>query len=148
LQLYNKEYLKKLGSQELGYRKGVQTTGGYFYISKQALSFFPELSKEIHNDSVKLEFSVEYRDCPFFLNLVYHNDKFNKSSGTRNEYRIYLTRDVAPDDFFFKPNDIIVIRRLENKKYFLLKWREGSELYDKLDSIISSSKIKGNHAFA
>jgi hypothetical protein len=141
-----REYIKKLGPQELGYRKGIQTTGGYFYISKQAITFFPELSKNNHNDFAKLEFWVEYRVSPFFLKFVYHNDKYSMPEGTRDEYRIYLTRDVAPDDFFFKPNDIIVFKRLEYNKYFLEKHREGSEMFDELSLLISASKQRGNHA--
>lgn len=140
-----KEYIKKLGPQELGYRRGVQSTGGYFYISKQTLTFFPELSKNTHNDFIELEFSVEYRDLPFYLKFVYHNDKYNKPFGTRDEYRIYLTRDIAPDDFFFKPNDIIVIKRLEYNKYFLQKYREGAMMYDKLSLLISTNKRKGSY---
>ena len=106
-----KYYLKKLTSNELGYRKGKLTNGQMFYISKQAADFFPPLSKEVNNDSAMLEFNVEYKEDPIFLNLVYHNDKFNREDGTRDEYRIYLNREIAPDDFFFRPGDIIVIER-------------------------------------
>jgi hypothetical protein len=101
-------YLKKLTSNELGYRNGKLSTGQMFYISKQASEFFPPLSAEINNDSVFLEVDVEYRSEPVYLNMVYHNDKYNKEDGTRDEYRIYLNRDIAPDDFFFRPDDIVL----------------------------------------
>lgn len=142
----SKKYLKKLGAQELGYRNGKQITGGYFYISKHAISFFPKLSKTILNDTITLEFEVEYRNKPVFLNLVYHNDKFSKLSGSRDEYRIYLNREIAPDDFFFRPGDIIVINRVNNNKYLLEKFREGSDHYNSLGAIITESVMQGNHA--
>jgi hypothetical protein len=141
-----KYYLKKLTSNELGYRKGKLTNGQFFYISKQAADFFPPLSTEINNDNVVLEFNVEYKDDPVYLNLVYHNDKFNRDDGTRDEYRIYLNREIAPDDFFYRPGDIIVLERKDEQKYFLEKFRKGDIKYDKLDAIITESKIRGQHA--
>ena len=141
-----KYYLKKLTSNELGYRKGKLTNGQMFYISKQASDFFPPLSTEINNDTAVLEFNVEYKEVPVYLNLVYHNDKFNREDGTRDEYRIYLNREIAPDDFFFRPGDIIVLERKDEYKYVLEKFRKGNVNYDKLDSIITESRIRGQHA--
>ena len=141
-----KYYLKKLTSNELGYRKGKLTNGQMFYISKQASDFFPPLSTEINNDTAVLEFNVEYKEVPVYLNLVYHNDKFNREDGTRDEYRIYLNREIAPDDFFFRPGDIILLERKDEYKYVLEKFRKGNVNYDKLDSIITESKIRGQHA--
>jgi hypothetical protein len=141
-----KYYLKKLTANELGYRKGKLTNGQMFYISKQATDFFPPLSTEINNDSVILEFNVEYKEVPIYLNLVYHNDKFNREEGTRDEYRIYLNREIAPDDFFFRPNDIIVIERKDEHKYVLEKFRDGNKNYNKMNEIITKSKMRGQHA--
>jgi hypothetical protein len=141
-----KYYLKKLTSNELGYRKGKLSNGQMFYVSKQAADFFPLLSTEINNDTAVLEFNVEYKKNTIYLNLVYHNDKFNREDGTRDEYRIYLTREIAPDDFFFRPGDIIVIERKDEHKYVLEKFREGGQNYDKLEAIIAQSKMRGQHA--
>jgi len=142
----NRYYLKKLTSNELGYRNGKLSTGQMFYISKQATDFFPPLSSEINNDSVMLEFEVDYRSIPVYLNLVYHNDKFNREGGTRDEYRIYLNRDIAPDDFFFRPEDILILERLTETKYALSKSRQGNSNYNALYKQIQSSRIRGNHA--
>ena len=139
-------YLKKLTANELGYRKGKLTNGQMFYISKQAVHFFPPLSAEINNDTAVLEFKVEYQELPVFLNIVYHNDKFNRAGGTRDEYRIYLNRDIAPDDFYFRPGDIVVIERLHESKYKLTRVREGESGYQELNKEISRSKIRGQHA--
>lgn len=139
-------YIKKLTSNELGYRKGRLVTGQFFYISKQATDFFPALSPKVNNDTVILEFIVEYRSESVWLNLVYHNDKFNRTDGTRDEYRIYLNRDAAPDDFIFRPDDIIVMERKTDNKYKLSLYRTGNEEYDSLCQIIKKSKIRGHHA--
>lgn len=143
-----KYYLKKLTSNELGYRNGKLSTGQMFYISKQAASFFPSLSKEVNNDFVVLEFKVEYREYVVYANLVYHNDKYNRAGGTRDEYRIYLNRDLAPDDFWFRPNDIIVFKRIGEQTYILDRYRHSNIEYMKLTKIIETSKMKGQHALA
>jgi hypothetical protein len=139
-------YLKKLTSNELGYRKGRLSTGQMLYVSKQAADFFPPLSAEVNNDSVLLEFIVDYRDHPVFLNLVYHNDKYNRQDGTRDEYRIYLNRDIAPDDFFFRPDDIVLMERLGDRRYSLRRYRTGNAHFVALDSIIAESSMRGRHA--
>ena len=141
-----KFYLKKLTSNELGYRNNKLVTGQIFYISKQAVSFFPKLSTSINNDSINLQLSVDYRDHPIFVNMVYHNDKFNRIDGTRDEFRIYLNRDVAPDDFFFRPNDIVLFEKISENYYSLKKFREGDFGFESLDELIKTSKLRGAHA--
>jgi hypothetical protein len=141
-----KFYLKKLTFNELGYRNGQLMNGQMFYISKQAACFFPHLSSQINNDSVLLEFKVDYKETPIHLNLVYHNDKYNREFGTRDEYRIYLNREIAPDDFFFRPGDIIVIEKKVGNKYILKKYREGNNQYENLNEVIQKSYIRGQHA--
>lgn len=142
----NKFYLKKLTENELGYRNGKLSNGQMFYISKQAADFFPPLSTEINNDSVVLEVNVEYRSEPVYLNLVYHNDKFNREDGTRDEYRIYLNREIAPDDYFFRPDDIVVFERLDEHKYYLKYFREGNAEYNKMNDLIKNISTRGQHA--
>ena len=141
-----KFYLKKLTANELGYRNGKLSNGQMFYISKQAEDFFPSLSTDINNDAVVIELLVEYQSEPVYLNLVYHNDKFNRKDGTRDEYRIYLNREIAPDDNFFRPDDIIVFERLDEHKYNLRKFREGNAEYNKMNDLIKNSSTRGQHA--
>ena len=139
-------YIKKLTTNELGYRKGKLSTGQMFYISKQAAEFFPTLSPHVNNDYAILEISVEYRRDPVFVNLVWHNDKLNREKGTRNEYRIYLNQDIAPDIYFFRPGDIILFERIGENVYYLKKIREGDHAYGHLNTLISKNKIRGAHA--
>jgi len=141
-----KFYLKKLTKNELGYRKGKLSTGQMFYISKQAKDFFPALSSDINNDYATLEINAEYLDGPAFVNLVWHNDKLNREDGTRNEFRIYLNQDLAPDIYFFRPDDIIILERISIKRYRLKKYRKGDPGYNDMNLKISESKIRGQHA--
>jgi hypothetical protein len=141
-----KYYLKKLTSNELGYRNNRLVTGQIFYISKQAVSFFPQLNPRVHNDSINIEVKVEYRTSPIFVNLVFHNDKYSRSEGTRDEYRIYLNRDVAPDDFFFRPNDIIIFERNGNDKYILTLIKPSNTKYLHFETLIKENFVRGSHA--
>ncbi len=141
-------YLKKLTTNELGYRNGKLSTGQMFYISKQATCFFPPLSKTINNDFVILEFRVGYNEYPVFARLVYHNDKYNREEGTRDEYRIYLNRDLAPDDFWFRPDDIIVFDRIGEQTYILNRYRSTDSEYFRLHKIIEASNMRGLHALS
>jgi hypothetical protein len=117
-----------------------------FYISKQAALFFPPLSAEINNNSVVIELNVDYRNEPIYLKLVYHNDKFNRENGTRDEYRIYLNREIAPDDFFFRPDDIILFEKVEENKFNLKRYREGNTEYNSMNFLIENSPTRGKHA--
>jgi len=139
-------YLKRLTKNELGYRNNKLVTGQFLYISKEASLFFPTLSQSIHNDHKHIELLVDYKEHPIFVNYIYHNDKFNRPGGTRDEFRIYLNRDVAPDDFFFRPNDIVIFEKISENYYSLKKFREGDFGFESLDEYIKSSKLRGAHA--
>lgn len=141
-----KFYLKKITANELGYRNGKISNGMILYISKQAVDFFPPLSKVKINDCVVLEVYVEYRSQPIHLNLVYHNDKFSRSDGKKDEFRIYLNREISQDEFFFQLNDIVLFERLEMKKYRLRIFKEGYSDFDKLNELINRSSLRGQHA--
>ena len=144
--MISKYYLKKLTSNELGYRNQELKTGQIFYISKQAVEFFPPLRTDVNNDSAIIQVNVEYRENPIFVNLVYHNDKFNREDGTRDEYRIYLNRDIAPDDYFFRPGDIVVFFRISQYNYSMKKYREGDFEFESFEDKINNSKLRGFHA--
>lgn len=141
-------YLKKLTTQELGYRKGRLMTGGYFYISKSAIGLiFKELSKYKLNDFQKLEFNDPLEPGNIIhASFVYHNDKFCKSNGTRNEYRIYHNRDIAKHELHFQPFEIVAFIKLNDNNYQLDHFRPNDKEYKTLDNIIKNSRVKGNHA--
>jgi hypothetical protein len=141
-------YIKKLTTQELGYRKGRLMTGGYFYISKSAIgTFFKELDKYVLNDFLRLDFNDPLEDGNIMqASYVYHNDKFAVENGTRNEYRIYHNRGIATHNLHFQPFDIIVFHKIDESQYRLEHFTRNNEEYLILDKIILESKIRGNHS--
>lgn len=111
-------YGKILGTQELGYRRGVPRGGGpYILISKKFTNIFPPLSQNIRNDRYFVD--VLYNDnlskatCAY----VYHNDKHidNPISG-RDEYRLYLNQSIHPGEQVFKPDDWVFFRLCETSE--------------------------------
>ncbi len=142
------KYIKKLTPQELGYRKGRLTTGGYFYVSKSAVgSFFETLDKNLHNDSRNLIFNDPLKkNHTIEASYVYHNDLYALEGGTRNEYRIYLNRDLAKHELYFQPEDIIAFERDKDEHLTLSHYRLGDEKYKDLLEVINSNFARGNHA--
>ena len=136
-----KFYFRKLGTNELGYRNGKQKVGQFFFVSKKCNgTFFPRLSKKINNDHTEINIFDVNRDKISKLNLHYHNDKYNKINGSRDEFRIYLNTSFAPNRYWFKPNDILLFEKKENFKYYMTHFRESSIEYNKINK-----KINTNH---
>ncbi|UAB74330.1 hypothetical protein [Mesoflavibacter sp. SCSIO 43206] len=144
----NDVYLKKLTTQELGYRKGRLMTGGYFYISKSAVgTFFKELDKYVLNDYLKLDFNDPLEPGNIIqASYVYHNDKFAKENGTRNEYRIYHNRDIAKHELHFQPSEIVAFIKESDNNFRIEHFTPRDNNYKILLEIIEKSKIRGNHA--
>lgn len=141
-------YIKKLTTQELGYRKGRLMTGGYFYISKSAIgTFFKELDKYILNDYLRLDFNDPLEpENTIQASFVYHNDKYAIENGTRNEYRIYHNRDIATHELHFQPFEIVVFFKESEDKYRIEHFTRNNKEYKTLNEIIEDSNIKGYHA--
>lgn len=151
-------YLKKCGFQELGSVKNNKPQRGRYLLtsmSKDVLSMFPPLSETQLNDSAILPIIPLYSGKKVYCNYVYHNDKFHGSTAAhpRNEYRIYLNKELEQRQLLFSENDIIIIRTSEiieedetQTIYYLdyLK-NNGSTLYDKLNKIIEGYPINGGY---
>jgi hypothetical protein len=150
-------YLKKCGSQELGsVINDKPQRGRYLFTSKNdaVLEMFPPLSSVALNDSAILPIIPLYSGKKVYCNFVYHNDKLtdNKPNG-RNEYRIYLNRELEENKLLFKADDIVVMRKdnIEFEEetetvYFLdLLQDPNVKLYNELDNIIGESGIKGGY---
>lgn len=144
-----KKYVKKLTPQELGYRNGRLRNGQYFYISKSAVgSFFERLDKYILNDKRSLTFNDPLEQGKKIkATYVYHNDKY-ADNGTRDEYRIYLNRNLAKHELHFQPNDIVVFEMLNDSSINLQHYSESSDGYKDLLKEIENSKIRGNHSLS
>ena len=141
------KYLKKLNPQELGFRKGILRTGGYFYISKKAANmFFGSLSKHVNNDNKILKISSLDKTFKIAeMSYVYHNDKWNTTKGSRDEYRIYLNRQIQFHALHFMPNDIVVFER-DDDAYSFLHLKENDKRYQAYLSLLDVHGINGNHA--
>lgn len=153
-----KYYLKKCGFQELGsVKNGKPQRGRYLLTSmnKEVLEMFPPLSETQLNDSAILPIIPLYSGKKVYCNYVYHNDKFHGSTAVhpRNEYRIYLNKELEEQQLLFTENDIIIIRSAEIAEdeesqiiYYLdyLK-NNGIALYDKLNKIIEAYPINGGY---
>ena len=163
-----KYYIKKLGNQELGsVRNGKAQRGRYIYISKDenVLDFFPQLSKTVTNDSSLIPIVPLYQNAPkkIYCNFIYHNDKFTVADGTRDEYRLYSNKALEEEKLLFNVGDILIFRNEasstkdifsmetseeqeivnENVTFLYLCTKRDSELYQKCDQLVCSSKIRG-----
>lgn len=152
-----KYYLKKLGSQELGSVgvDGKAKRGRYIYISKDdsVLELFPPLSTTISNDSSLIPIIPLYHEVKqkVYCNFIYHNDKFTRPKGTRNEYRIYSNGSLEGNNLKFKPGDIAIFKKdtvvldgEEQTVYFMdLLENKDTAFYKQCLRVISYSKIRG-----
>ena len=147
-------YIKKLGSQELGSPKadGSVSRGRYIYVTKAYENFFPHLSTTVTNDNVLVPVIPPFSEEKIYTTLVYHNDKFNVEGGTRDEFRLYLNRNLDPDRGYFHVDDIVVFERIETGTpvplYFLYRFNAADSFYNDLAARIEASPIKGGHALA
>ena len=127
-------------------------------MNENVLKMFPPLSTAQLNDSALLQVIPLYSGKKVYCNYVYHNDKFHGSTAAhpRNEYRIYLNKELENHQLLFKTNDIIVIRgdkvadeddpEKENSIYYLDHVpNDGSALYKMLDNVVSSYPINGGY---
>ena len=151
-------YLKKCGFQELGSVKNGKPQRGRYLLtsmSKEVLGMFPPLSEAQLNDSALLPVIPLYSGKKVYCNYVYHNDKFHASTAVhpRNEYRIYLNKELEEQQLLFSENDIIIIRAEEiteedeSQTIYYLDYLRNNEtaLYDKLDKVIEDYPINGGY---
>jgi len=136
--------------------EGHTSRGRYFYISKGATVFFPALSTTVNNDFALVPVIPPFSDKKVYSTFVYHNDKFNVTDGSRDEFRLYLNKDIDPNGAYYLPDDIIVIERYVEEVpeeggfsmpvYVINRFPPASAQYDLLEAIIDESPIKGGHA--
>lgn len=146
-------YARKLYDQELGYRKGVpKKAGRYFYVSKDAIGFFPPLSTSVKNDHVIVNLIPPFTEKIVLTDYVYHNDKIvDQKPGGRNEFRLYLNSENDPGGDFFKPGDVVLLDgykadgEIVYKVYHFPLSKKGAK-YAAIDQFIRKSDMRGLHA--
>lgn len=152
-----KVYIRKLNSQELGYRGGQpRQAGRYILVSKKSASYFPPLSENIKNDHVFISIIPPNTSRSVLTNYVYHNTRIAEHKpGGRDEFRIYLNKENDPGRDFFKPNDIVVFHYLEPRRLYEQEYiyrvyyypaRRAGEIYNKLEKILSKGIVPNSHA--
>ena len=147
-------YIKKLGIQELGSPKadGSVSRGRYIYVTKAYENFFPHLSVTVTNDNVLIPVIPPFSDEKIYSTFAYHTDKFNVPNGTRDEFRLYLNRNLDPEKSYFRVDDIVVFERIETGKpvplYILYSFNANDAFYADLAERIEASPIRGGHALA
>lgn len=132
------------------------------------MDIFPPLSKTVTNDSSIIPIIPLYQKVAkkIYCNYIYHNDKYNVSGGTRNEYRIYCNGALEGKQLLFQPDDILIFRAEKTSSlpkdilgsndvpeaaveeanvFFLYRCCDkNSELYRMCKKLVDESNIRGN----
>lgn len=154
----NKFLIKKLGHQELGYKKGIpgKRGGQYFLVAKQHLNFFPFLKKEIPQDLQILNIVSHLSKLPTQAKYIYDNDKYHGSTANkpRDEHRINLNLKVNPERKIYHKNDIIILKKEDflnedeeyEEAFVITRYRESENKkdYNKLVEIIHQKKASNS----
>jgi len=150
-----KYYIKRLGKNELGSvgRDRAVHRGRFLLVSKrpQMLEFFPPLSETQKNDFAPVALVPLYQNSSkrIYCNFVYHNDKFH--GGTRNEYRLYSSKELEGGDRLFKPGDYLLMRKIDEKDlnpgfYVDLITPKNKSLYWFCKAAVEASSVNGGYA--
>lgn len=143
---------KRCGHQELGSMDAdMRPKRGQYLLMKmtpEVLSFFPPLSITQKNDYRLVPFFPLYSGTKVYCRFVYHNDKFHESTATqpRNEYRLYLNREVQGGELRFVEGGIVVFRLVDesdfNRGMFLdYAGPQDGELYKVYDERLRAGRL-------
>jgi predicted restriction endonuclease len=158
-----KYYLKKCKHQELGsVTNGRASRGRYLLISKdeRILKMFPPLSGDKKNERSVIPILPLYSGKKVYCKFIYHNSKIVSPANVngRNEYRLYLNKELGNEQLVFEAGDIVIMRPAEivgddddTQTVYLLDLikDQSSDLYKELNYVIETSDIhrgKGGHA--
>lgn len=150
-----KYYIKRLGKNELGSvgKDKAIHRGRFLLVSKrpQMLEFFPPLSITQKNDFAPIALVPLYQHSSkrIYCNFVYHNDKHH--GGTRDEYRLYSSKELEGGVLLFKPGDYLIMRKIEEQDlnpgfYVDLVTSKSKELYWFCKAAVDASPINGGYA--
>jgi len=152
-------FLKKCGFQELGsVSNGRASRGRYLLISKddRVQPMFPPLSKTQLNDSAVIPIIPLYSNKKVYCKFVYHNSKHAtpQNNENRDEYRLYLNKDLENNQLLFSEGDIVIMRTFQvtgddndvQTNYFLDLIKETEVIYPKLAKAIEDSDIRGGYS--
>lgn len=118
-----KYLLKRCGHQELGsMNASLKPQRGQYLLmamKEEVLSFFPPLSQTQQNDFRLVSVCPLYTNNKVYCRFVYHNDRFHGSTAAhpRNEYRLYLNREVQGGQLRFFEGGIVVMRLIQEADF-------------------------------
>lgn len=153
-----KYLLKRCGHQELGSMdSSMQPQRGQYLLMamrNEVLSFFPPLSKTQQNDYRLVPFFPLYTNSKVYCRFVYHNDKFHGSTAAhpRNEYRLYLNKELQGGKFKYFEGGIIVLRMVDESDfdkglYLDYASPQDGTLYKEYNSILHANRLDGSENY-
>jgi hypothetical protein len=116
-------------------------------VSKRCLDFFPHLDPKVVDDSCQITAITPNSKETILIEYVYHNKGIHEDiRGTRNEYRLYIPRELDAENYL-EPEDIILMKHVKEYdgffclKLFLIKNSKSNE-YKKILSLLGTETHK------
>ena len=134
-------YVKKLYSNELGWRSGKPNKAGKFLlISKKEniVDFFPPHKSDEVDPSMSLGIIVHDKKRLINAEYTFHNDKKSRHQG--KDRRIYLNEEIDQNGTYFQPGYYVVFfKYFDDKdqeiKYILYRYTHEDKEYQKLEQL-------------
>lgn len=153
-----KYLIKRCGHQELGSMDATMKPqrGQYLLMAmkKEVLSFFPPLSQTQQNDFRLVPIYPVYTNDKVYCRFVYHNDKYHGSTAEhpRNEYRLYLNREVQGGSLKYFEDGIVIVRMVDELDYesglYVDYAAPRSANYATYDALLKANKLDGSGNYA
>lgn len=132
-------YVKKLYSNELGWRGGKPNKAGKFlFVSKKenVINFFPTHNSDEIDPSMSLGIIVHDMKRLINAEYIYHSNELSKHQG--KDRRIYLNEEIDPNGSYFQPGHYIVFFKYfdavdKEIKFILYRFTPADEEYIKLE---------------
>lgn len=153
-----KYLLKKCGHQELGSMdESMRPQRGQYLLmamKDEVLSFFPHLSQTQQNDFRLVPICPLYTNDKVYCRFVYHNDRYHGSTAVhpRNEYRLYLNREVQGGELKFFEGGIVIFRRINEEDFesglYVDYIAPNESRYDACNSLLINNQLEGSGNYA
>jgi hypothetical protein len=141
-------YVKKLYSNELGWRSGKPNKAGKFlFVSKKenVVDFFPQHQPDEVDPSMSLGIIAHDKKRLVNAEYIYHNNEKSRHQG--KDRRIYLNEEIDPDGSYFQPGHYVVFFKYFDEidkeiKFILYRFTPDHPEYEKLEKITEQKNHK------
>lgn len=137
-------YIRIVNANEIGIRKGGKSkrAGSFLMVAKKCLDFLPKQNPNIVDDTLHIQYISPNGQNMGLVDYVWHNKSLHEEKSTRNEHRLYFSRELDGSSYI-EPEDIIVMKRVINNnfdgiKLFLFKKNKDKE-YAKVSALIKNN---------